>query len=68
MKIAHIEQIPIAMPLAKHYDNHAGRMHMYDMDQHLVVKVHSDNGSASTCRRKGRLLNRIIRPNRAPGR
>ena len=24
MKIAHIEQIPIAMPLAKRYDNHAG--------------------------------------------
>ena len=44
MKIAHIEQIPIAMPLAKRYDNHAGRMRMYDMDQHLVVKVHGDNG------------------------
>ena len=44
MKIAHIEQIPIAMPLAKRYDNHAGRMRMHDMDQHLVVKVHGDNG------------------------
>ena len=44
MKIAHIEQIPIAMPLAKRYDNHAGRMRMYDIDQHLVVKVHGDNG------------------------
>ena len=44
MKIAHIEQIPIAMPLAKRYDNHAGRMRMYDMDQHMVVKVHGDNG------------------------
>ena len=44
MKIAHIEQIPIAMPLAKRYDNHAGRMRMYDMDQHLVVNVHGDNG------------------------
>ncbi len=44
MKIAHIEQIPIAMPLAKCYDNHAGRMRMYDIDQHIVVKVHGDNG------------------------
>ena len=44
MKIAHIEQIPIAMPLAKRYDNHAGRMRMYDIDQHIVVKVHGDNG------------------------
>ena len=44
MKIAHIEQIPITMPLAKRYDNHAGRMRMYDMDQHLLIKVHGDNG------------------------
>ena len=44
MKIARIEQIPIAMPLAARYDNHAGRMRMYDMDQHLVIKVHADNG------------------------
>jgi L-alanine-DL-glutamate epimerase-like enolase superfamily enzyme len=44
MKIAHIEMIPIAMPLAKRYDNHHGRMRMYDIDQHLVVKVHTDNG------------------------
>ena len=44
MKITHIEQIPIAMPLAKRYDNHAGRMRMYDIDQHIVVKVHGDNG------------------------
>ena len=44
MKIAHIEQIPIAMPLAQRYDNHAGRMRMYDIDQHLVIKVHADNG------------------------
>ena len=44
MKIAQIEQIPIAMPLAKRYDNHAGRMRMYDIDQHIVVKVHGDNG------------------------
>jgi len=44
MKIAHIEQIPIAMPLAARYDDHAGRMRMYDIDQHLVIKVHADNG------------------------
>jgi len=24
--------IPIAMPLAKRYDNHHGRMRMYDID------------------------------------
>jgi galactonate dehydratase len=44
MKITAIEQIPIAMPLAHRYNNHAGRMRMYDIDQHLVVKVHSDQG------------------------
>lgn len=44
MKIAAIEQIPIAMPFAKRYDDHAGRMRMYDMDQHLVTKVIADNG------------------------
>lgn len=44
MKITAIEQIPIAMPLARRYDNHAGRMRMYDIDQHIVVKVHSDQG------------------------
>ena len=44
MKITAIEQIPIAMPLAARYDNPAGRLRMYDMDQHLFVKVHTDNG------------------------
>jgi galactonate dehydratase len=44
MKITAIEQIPIAMPLAGRYNNQAGRMRMYDIDQHLVVKVHSDKG------------------------
>ena len=44
MKIAAIEQIPIAMPFARRYDDHAGRMRMYDMDQHLVTKVTADNG------------------------
>jgi len=44
MKITAIEQIPIAMPLDARYDNSAGRLRMFDMDQHLVVKVHTDNG------------------------
>ena len=44
MKIAQIEQIPIAMPFATRYDNHAGRMRMFDIDQHLVTKVTADNG------------------------
>jgi len=44
MKITHIEMIPIAMPLARRYGDHHGRMRMYDIDQHLVVKVHADNG------------------------
>jgi len=38
------EQIPIAMPLAARYDNQPGRMRMHDIDQHLVVKVHTDQG------------------------
>lgn len=46
MKITAIEQIPITMPLAARYDNHHGRMRMYDIDQHLVVKVHTDQGLA----------------------
>ena len=33
MKITNIEVIPIAMPLAKRYDNHHGRTRMYDIDQ-----------------------------------
>ena len=44
MKITNIEVIPIAMPLAKRYDNPAGLLRMYDLDQHVVVKVHTDNG------------------------
>ncbi len=44
MKITAIEQIPITMPLAARYDNSAGLLRMYDMDQHLVVKVHTDTG------------------------
>ncbi len=44
MKITDIEVIPIVMPLAKRYDNHHGRTRMYDIDQHVVVKIHTDNG------------------------
>ena len=44
MKITDIEIIPIVMPLAKRYDNHHGRVRMGDIDEHLVVKVHTDNG------------------------
>ncbi len=44
MKITDIDVIPIAMPLAKRYDNHHGRTRMYDIDQHVVVKVHTDKG------------------------
>ena len=44
MKITDIESIPIAMPLAGRYDNSHGRTRMYDIDQHVVVKVHTDNG------------------------
>ena len=44
MKIAHIEQIPIALPFADRHDNHAGRMRNYDLDQQLIIKVIGDNG------------------------
>jgi len=44
MKITDIEVVPIAMPLAARHDDRAGCMRMYDMDQHVVVKVHTDNG------------------------
>jgi L-alanine-DL-glutamate epimerase-like enolase superfamily enzyme len=44
VKITDIEMIPIAMPLAKRYDRHDGRIRMHDIDQHLVVRVRTDNG------------------------
>ena len=44
MKITDIGVIPIAMPLVARHHDRAGRMRMYDMDQHVVVKVHTDNG------------------------
>lgn len=44
MKITDIEVIPIAMPLAERYRDHHGRTRMYDIDQHLMIKVHTDNG------------------------
>ena len=44
MKITDVEIIPIALPLAKRYDNHHGQTRMYDIDQHVVVKITTDNG------------------------
>ena len=44
MKITDIEVIPIAMPLAKRYKAHDGPIRMHDIDQQVVVKVHTDNG------------------------
>ena len=44
MKITNIEIIPIALPLANRYDNHHGHTRMYDIDQHAVVKITTDNG------------------------
>ncbi len=44
MKISRIEQIPVTMPLASRYDNHAGRMRMLGIDQHIIIKVHANNG------------------------
>ena len=44
MKIARIEQYQITVPLAERYDNPAGRLRMYDIDQHIFVKVIADNG------------------------
>jgi len=44
MKITDIEIIPIALPLAKRYDNHHGKTRMFDIDQHVVVKITTDNG------------------------
>ena len=44
MRITDIECIPIVMPLAERYSNHQGRVRMGNIDEHLVVKVHTDNG------------------------
>jgi len=44
MKITDIGVIPIAMPLVARHHDRARRMRMYDMDQHVVVKVHTDDG------------------------
>ena len=44
MKITDIECIPIVMPLAERYNDHHGRVRMGNIDEHLVVKVHTDNG------------------------
>jgi L-alanine-DL-glutamate epimerase-like enolase superfamily enzyme len=44
VKITNVEVLPITMPLAERYGEHDGPIRMYDMDQHVLVKVHSDNG------------------------
>ncbi len=44
MRITDIEMFPIVMPLAKRYDTRDGRQRMGGIDEHLVVKVHTDNG------------------------
>ncbi len=44
MKITNVEIIPITIPLSKRYDNEAGHLRMYDIDQHQAVKVTTDNG------------------------
>ena len=44
MKITDIEVIPIAMPLAKRYEDHDGPIRMHNIDQHVVVKIHTDHG------------------------
>ena len=44
MKITDIECIPIVMPLAERYSDHHGRVRMGNIDEHLIVKVHTDNG------------------------
>ena len=44
MKIAQVEQFQITMPLADRYQDRAGQLRMYDIDQHILVKVTADNG------------------------
>ena len=44
MKIIDIEVIPISLPLSSRYDNAAGRLRMYDIDQQVAVKIHTDAG------------------------
>ena len=44
MKITDIQSFPIAMPLADRYKQHDGQIRMHDIDQHLVVKVTTNNG------------------------
>jgi L-alanine-DL-glutamate epimerase-like enolase superfamily enzyme len=44
MKIIDIQSFPIAMPLSARYQKHDGQIRMHDIDEHLVVKVTTDNG------------------------
>ncbi len=45
MKVTDIDVIPITIPLSKRYKNEAGRLRMYDIDQHTAVKITADNGT-----------------------
>jgi len=44
MKITNVEIIPVTIPLSSRYDNEAGRLRMYDIDQHEAVRITTDNG------------------------
>ena len=44
MKVTTIDVIPITIPLSKRYENEAGRLRMYDIDQQTAVRVTTDNG------------------------
>jgi len=44
MKITDIEVLPMVLPLSPRYDNAAGRLRMYDIDQHVAVKIQTDVG------------------------
>ena len=44
MKIIDIQSFPIAMPLSNRYKKHDGQIRMHDIDEHLAVKVTTDNG------------------------
>ena len=44
MKVTNVDVIPITIPRAKRYDNEAGRLRMYDIDQQTAVRATTDNG------------------------
>ena len=44
MKVQSVDIYAITVPLSSRYDNEAGRLRMYDIDQHTAVRVTTDNG------------------------